>query len=125
MSATVAINAVTLDDDPTSYTSAGIEVKGDRFFSLAYDIDSTGSPTSVQLQIQLSFDDSTWYDLVDAPFGTLIFDDTQTASGLNEVLNGELGSFNYVRIVATGTGTDASNYFDVTATLSLYGTVAQ
>jgi len=112
---TTLIDNVTLDDDPTSYTSDAMAVDGYSQGLLFLDIDSTGSPTLVQIEMQFSDDNgTTWYKLANGFMGSLVYEDTETASGLNECVEIPLtGSL--MRLVATATGTDGSNSFDITA----------
>lgn len=115
-----AIDAIRIDDDPTSYNSATIEADLWQNFLLYLDIDSTLSPTTLQVIVQFSDDGgTTWYSYFQDLFASLFYEDTDTASGITECFSGQVqGRDMRVRIV--GVGTDATNYFDVTAKVELW-----
>ena len=105
----------------TPFVSPSIETGANGKFELAYDIVSTGTPTTVELQVQVSQNDTDWFDFVKAPFGSLVFEDTQTASpGIQESIGEQHGAYAYIRLVVTGVGVDGSNYFTLSSELALY-----
>lgn len=114
------IDNVTLDDSPTSTTSASVKCEGYSRFMLFLDVDSTLAPTDVLFEVELSPDGTNWHKYVIGPFGDLRYEDTLTASGLLESLSGECAGATHWRIKATGTGTDASNSFAITAKVAFY-----
>lgn len=114
------IDAVTLDDDPTSYNSAKVDVELWEHFLLYLDVDSTGSPTTVQFIVQFSDDGgTTWYSYLQGLFAALYYEDVDTASGIKECFSGEVQGRD-IRLRAVGAGTDANNSFTITAKLELW-----
>jgi hypothetical protein len=107
---TTLINAVRIDDDPTSYNSAAIDCEIKNKFLLFLNIDSTLSPTTLQIIVQFSDDGGdTWYDYKNDFFGDLLYEDTEVASGVKHCVSGEcIGST--MRVRAVGVGTNSTNY---------------
>jgi hypothetical protein len=78
-------------------------------------IDSTLAPTDIRVLAQFSMDAGiTWFDFEEGLWASLYWEDTDTASGINKCFLLPCGGMDEVRFVVTGTGTDATNYFDVT-----------
>lgn len=116
---TTLVDNVRIDDDPTSYTSDELGVSAyNRGYVMLY-IDSTLSPTTVQVEIEGSDGEDNWYPITNGFLGVWIYEDTATASGLYDSNHIELPS-EKIRCVITGTGTDATNYFDVTVKIQPY-----
>lgn len=114
------IDAITLDDDPTSYNSSAQAVDEWRHFLLYLDVDSTGTPTTVRFILQFSDDEgTTWYSYLQGLFASLYYEDQDTASGIKECFSGDVVGRD-LRLRAVGTGTSASNSFTITAKLELY-----
>jgi hypothetical protein len=112
---TTLINAIRLDDDPTSYNSAAMDVDGWSAVWILIDIDSTLAPTDIRILAQFSHDGgTTWWDFVEGLWASLYWEDTDTASGLLSAFLLPLGGIDTFRIRAVGTGTNAGNFFDVT-----------
>lgn len=111
---TLLIDDIRIDDDPTTYTTAAVFTKGWSALWMLVKIDSTLSPTNLRILAQFSIDGgNTWYDYEEGLWASLYWEDTDTAT---EILKGYLlpcGGIDQVRFVITGTGTDATNYFDV------------
>lgn len=115
------INAIRLDDDPTSYNSADQDSTGYAGAWILVFIDSTLAPTDVRLIAQFSHDaGTTWWDFVEGFWASLYWEDTATAGGVYSAFNLPLGGIDTWRIRAVATGTDAGNFFDVTVRARLY-----
>ena len=113
-------NAQILDDDPASTNSSTLDTDNEANFTLYLNITSTLSPTNVQFIVQFSNDGgTTWLDYKKDEFVSLFYEDVDTASGLKECVSGQcVGSDFRLRIV--GTGTDATNFFTVTADVEFW-----
>lgn len=119
---TTLIDDQRLDDAPTSYDSAALDVDGWSAVWILVDIDSTLSPTNIRILAQFSDDGgSTWWDFVEGLWASLYWEDVDTASGIKEVFLLPCGGIDDIRIRAIGTGTDATNYFDVTVKARAFG----
>lgn len=107
--------SVRLDDDPTSYNSAAIDVSDWSALWVLIEIDSTLAPTNVRILPQFTPDSGvTWYDFEEGLWASLYWEDTDTASGIHKAFLLPCGGIDLVRFRAVATGTDATNYFDVT-----------
>ncbi|MCX6072013.1 MAG: hypothetical protein NTU91_14345 [Chloroflexi bacterium] len=114
------IDAITLDDDPTSYNSDALDCSGFRNFLLYVAIDSTSTPTTLQLLVQFSDDGGTiWWTYKQGPFAALFWEDADTATEINECFEGKCGG-RLMRIRAVGVGTTSSAKFKVTAKVELF-----
>ena len=112
---TTLIDAVRLDDDPTVYNSAALDVRGYGMVALLVSIDSTLTPTDVRLLPQFSDDDgTTWWDFEEGLWASLYWDDASTATVIYKAFVLPVAGFDSLRIRAVATGSDATNYFDVT-----------
>ncbi len=112
----VMVDNITFDDDPTSYTSSPITSASFRKFLLRVGLTVTGTPTSIQINVEFSHHGATWEKYIGGPFGSLMYEDT--AGAKNECIPGErLG--NKMRINVVALGTDANNYFTLTVKLIL------
>jgi len=91
-----------------------------RKFSLALNIDSTSTPTTLQVKVQF-WDEWTekWYTYKQGLFASLFYEDTDVANGVQECFQGEvLGRA--IRVTLTGVGTTSSAYFTVSAVIDLW-----
>ena len=112
---TTLVDAVVLDDDPTSYASAYMSLDGYRGCWVILDIDSTGSPTTVQFRAQLSPDGGTTYiNFEEGIWASMFFEDTDVASGLKRIYHLPCQGIDGWRMYVVGTGTDADNKFTIT-----------
>lgn len=115
----VLINNVRLDDDPTSYTSGQLGIRGWSATWVMVKLSSTLAPTNIRILAQFGYDQGggnviDWYDFEEGLWGALYWEDTDVASGINKIFLLPCGGVDYIRFVATATGSDAANYFDVT-----------
>jgi len=114
------IDAVVLDDDPTSYNSDAVAVDPWTDFLLMLSVLSGGTPTTVQFILQFSDDGgTTWYDYKQGLFAALFYEDADTVSVVEECFSGRVHGRD-MRLRAVGTGTGASDTFTITATLELW-----
>jgi len=112
---TTLLDAVRLDDDPTFYNSAALDVRGYSMVALLVSIDSTLTPTDVRLLPQFSDDaGTTWWDFEEGLWASLYWDDASTATVIYKTFVLPVAGFDSLRIRAVATGSDATNYFDVT-----------
>ena len=112
--ACVLADDIRIDDDPTSYTTGAISVKGWSALWMLVKIDSTLAPTNIRILPQFSIDGgNTWYDFEEGLWASLYWEDTDTATQIQKCFLLPCGGVDQVRFVLTGTGTDATNYFDV------------
>ncbi len=91
-----------------------------RKFGLYVYIDSTGAPTTLQVEVQM-LDPSSgqWYTHKQGPFAALFWEDADTASGIWECFVGDvLGRA--IRVKLTGVGTTSVAYFTASIALDLW-----
>ena len=113
------IDAITLDDDPTSYNSTALDCSGFRKFLLYLSVDSTNDPTTVQFLVQFSDDGgTTWWTYKQGPFAALFYEDADTATEINECFSGDCAG-RLIRIRAVAVGTTSDHTFKVTAKVEL------
>lgn len=98
------VDDVTFDDDPTTYTSDSVDSEDYRDLSLLIDLAVVDTPTDIVIRLQESDDDTTFYTIMNGPFGDLRYEDG--AGAKTEAIHGKV-SAPYLRayVVATGTGT--------------------
>lgn len=112
---TTLVNAIRIDDDPTSYNSAALDVTGYGAVWILIDIDSTLAPTDLRILPQFTHDGgTTWWDFEEGLWASLFWEDTDTAAGINKAYLLPCGGIDSIRIRVIGTGTNAGNFFDVT-----------
>lgn len=107
-----AINAVVLDDSPTSILSSAINCEEYKEFLLEVDVAVTLAPTTVQFKVFFSDDDTTYYQYMKDFWGLLLYEDS--AGAKTEALPGKIMG-KYMKVQAVGVGTDAANKFTITA----------
>ena len=110
------VNAVVFDSAAEAYTSAAVDCSGYRKFLLEMNVDVTSVPTDLNIQIQFSDDNATFYNHMNGPFGSLMYEDS--AGDKLECVSGECLA-QYVRLYVLSSGCDASNTFTLTAKLVL------
>ena len=112
---TTLIDAIRIDDAPTFYNSAAMDVTEWNAVWVLIDIDSTLAPTDLRVMAQFSDDaGTTWWDFEEGLWASLYWEDTDTAAGINKAFLLPCGGIDDIRIRVVGTGTDATNFFDVT-----------
>lgn len=121
------IDAITLDDDPTSVTSDVVNVfQADSIgFFLDYDETEVGNSISVAVTIQISYDGTTWLSgsFYDLSGGAASFQTSETisADGSYFFWLEKASNVSRVRVVVTATNTDA----DDIAVIDCFVTVKQ
>ena len=112
---TTLIDAIRIDNAPTDYNSAGMDVSDYGAVWVLCDVDSTLAPTHLRVIAQYSHDaGTTWWDYEEGLWASLGWEDTDTAAGINKAYMLACGGIDLIRIRIVGTGTDAGNFFDVT-----------
>lgn len=107
-------------NNTTEQLSDGIDCPGYRHFGLFLAIDSTGSPTTLQIKVEfLDRWSGKWFTHKQGLFASLYYEDTDTASGIYEVFQGMCAGRS-VRITLTGVGTSAQAYFTVSASIEFW-----
>lgn len=108
-------SAVRIDDSPTSDTSSSFDASlysRGRMFMI---VDSTGTSThELQIIVQYSDDDSTYYDVQESFYGDLRYEDAATATAVNHSVPFPEPLAKYIKTKIVGVNTTSSNYFDVT-----------
>lgn len=89
-----------------------------RFFDLLLDVDVTGTPTLLLVNVDFSDDGITWYKYMDGPFASLAYG--SAAGDLKECVQGKINS-PYIRVTTTVTGTSAIATFKLTAKINFSG----
>lgn len=118
---TTLVNAVRIDDDPTSFNSAAQDSTGMSGAWILISIDSTLAPTDLRILAQWSNDaGTTWWDFEEGLWASLMWEDTDTAAGILKAFLLPLGGIDTYRIRVIGTGTNAGNFFDVTVLSRLF-----
>lgn len=112
---TTLVNDIRIDDAPTFYNSAAMDITEYNAVWVLIDIDSTLAPTDLRVLAQYTHDGgTTWWDFEEGLWASLFWEDTDTASGINKAKLLQCGGVDSIRIRIVGTGTDATNFFDVT-----------
>jgi hypothetical protein len=98
-------------NDTVPRVSADIECAPFRKFGLYVYIDSTTTPTTLQIKVQfLDPWSGQWYDHKQGLFAALFYEDGDTASGIYEVFVGDVAG-RAMRVVLVGVGTSSTAYF--------------
>lgn len=108
-----AINT-TYNNTTTTATSASFDASDYRRGLFYAQVTESGAATNIIFTLQMSHDNSNWYDYRVGPWGLYIFDDATIASyGTLLICEPFEICGSYIRIVVTANGTDASNTFTV------------
>ena len=116
---TTVINNVRVDDAPTAADGTPVTVTGWSALWVLLRIDSTLAPTNIRFIAQYLVGGQ-WYDFEEGLWASLMWEDTDTASGVNKVFLLPCGGIDTVRIRAVGTGTDAGNFFDISVSVRAF-----
>lgn len=106
------VDGVVFNSANEDYTSAVIDVSALRNFTLLIDLGVTLAPTDILIQPQFSDDDLTYYNLVNGPFGSLLYEDE--AGAKKEAITGVIMA-QYLKLYVLSSGCDATNFFTLTA----------
>lgn len=112
----ILIDGVTFNASTTTKTSTCFECRAYTSFLLLHNLDVTGTPTDILVELEFSDDLINWYKYMQGPFGDLRWEDG--AGDKLECVNGPVLA-PYVRIKVTATGTDGDNTFKSTVKLIL------
>jgi len=96
------------DNDPHSTSS--ILVRPFSKFMLKIDLDKTGTPTRIRIDVEFSHDNTNWFKYQNGPFGLLQYEDTMCP--VKDAQSGDCIDY-YMRLTVTGTGCDNANYFTI------------
>lgn len=107
---TLAVDAVQLDDSPTTYTSSDISTSAYDYGYIEVDVANTLAPTDVLIEVLTGMSATPTHKVMDGPLGDLRYSD---ASGTKAECIKVPDCGDYTAIKVTATGTDASNYFTV------------
>lgn len=108
----VFVDGITFDDDPTTYTTDGLDVSAYHEFLLLLDLAVVNTPTDIVVRVQFSDDDLIYYTYMNGPFGDLRYEDEAGAKA--EVIHGKCMA-PYMRLYIAATGTDGTDKFILTA----------
>jgi hypothetical protein len=121
------IDGTVFDDDPTTETSAAVNIAGFSTIVLLCEVDSTAAPTSLDIWAEFSFDNSTWFGENVAASGVPLIDSQNNWNGRYQFTGDKevalmlaAKSF-WFRVTATATGTDATNKYTVTVEEAHFG----
>ncbi len=107
-------------DDTTERFSESIYCAGFRSFTLYLEIDSTTTPTTLQVKVQfLNPNSGQWHTYKQGLFAALFWEDTDVADGVREMFSGDAAG-REMRITLTGVGTTGSAYFTVSASVEFH-----
>jgi len=112
------IDAVTFNAVTTTKTGNLFEVPAYANGLICVDVDVTGAPTDILIDIQFSFDRTKWFKYMIGAFGDLRYEDG--AGDLKECLNLPILA-PYMRAYVVATGTDASKTFKLSVYAILNG----
>lgn len=91
-----------------------------RHFLLFLDIDSTSTPTTLQIEVQFR-DPHTgkWHSYKQGLFASLFYEDADVASGVQECFSANCVGREF-RLKVTGAGTTSSAYFTISAAVEFW-----
>ena len=99
------------------YESEAIHCGSFREFLLSLDIDSTSTPTTLQVQVQFANSiTGKWHTYKQGLFASLFWEDADTASGIAECFKGPCDG-RLFRIKLIGAGVTGAAYFTVSASV--------
>lgn len=102
------LKSIIFNNNVTTYTSPIFLSVPYSKFLLMIELEVSGSPTDILIEIEMSDGSGIWYKYMTGPFGDLRY---ATAGGnKKECIDGDVRA-HYFRAKVTATGTDASNTF--------------
>jgi len=110
------VGNITFNNVITTYTSRAVQCDGFRKFTLLVNKNVANTPTNIEVQVQVSDDGVTFYELKNGPFGSLFYE--RTAGQEYDAQSGDL-AVKFLRVVCTATGTTAVNTFTLTVKVVL------
>lgn len=101
------------DDNPTSSISEPVEAWNYRYATVGMKIESTSAPTDIQIIVQASYDNITYFDLKNGALGQWIYDDTYVVTpGVNVAYSFDI-AIGWMKVKVVCTGTDSTSPFTV------------
>ncbi len=104
------------DDSLSVFTSESFLVVPYSKFRLYTYLIVTAAPTDIVVEIEFSYNGSTWYKFMNGPFGDLRW--ASSAGDKKECIDGNVNSY-YMRLKATATGVNATDKFILSARADL------
>lgn len=105
---------VTLDDSPTSFSSAAYDVTSCTGAAVHISILSTGAPTTVRVLPQFSDDGGLlWTDYEEGLWASMFWEDTDTASIIRKTYTLPISGEDTLRFRVIGAGTGAQATFAI------------
>ena len=101
------------DDDPTSAYSDEHDISNESALWVHISVESANAPTNIRILAQFE-DDVNWADFEEGFFGSLFWEDTETADGVHKAHLLPCGGEDNLRFYVVATGTDGANTFTVT-----------
>ena len=103
---TTLMNAQVFDNVVTAFNSIAQGILNESAMWVLIEVTSAGAPTNVRVLPQFSMDGALWWDFEEGLWASLMWEDTDTAAGINKVFLLPCGGQDVVRfaVVATGTG---------------------
>lgn len=111
------VDAVTFDATDETYTSKPFECIAYSTFLLLINLDVTGSPTDIYIDVEFSDDRANWYKYMRGPFGDLRWEDG--AGDKKECIDGPvLARYMRLKLTSSGCATGATFLMTVKAILN-------
>ncbi len=107
------VDAVLFDSAAEAYTSNEFECAPFKEFNLMIDLDVTGAPTDIRIDVEFSHDRANWFKLMDGPFGSLLYEDA--AGDKKECVTGKIIA-HWMRIYVLSSGCTSSLTFKLSVT---------
>lgn len=111
----VLLNNFVLDDDPVQISSTPMTITGWSALWVHIHIVSTLAPTNIRVIAQFSDGSALgWWRFEEGLWASLMWEDTDTAAGVDKAFLLPCGGQDTVRFFVVATGTDAGNRFNIT-----------
>ena len=101
-----------------TYTSEAFECAPFKDFLLLIDLDVTLAPTDITISVQFSHDGVRWFNYMDGPFGSLVYEDA--AGDKTECISGKVIA-HWMRIYVVSSGCTSSATFNLSVIGELSG----
>lgn len=112
------VDKILFNSSGQAYTSEPFDCAAYKDFLLLIDLDVTGAPTDIVIDVEFSDDRATWYKYMRGPFGDLRYEDS--AGDKKECLDGVIRA-EYMRVTLTSTGCDGAKTFLMTVKATCTG----
>lgn len=107
------VKGVLFDSAAETYTSDSFECAPYKEFLLLIDLDVTGAPTDIRIDVEFSHDNVNFFKLMDGPFGSLMYEDS--AGDKKEAVSGKIIA-HWMRIYVVSSGCTSSLTFKLSVT---------